>query len=171
MAVAPEIYFRNPDFPKMTDTQQIMREVILKAPDVQIMSDLDATLDWAAHNRGNGARMAEIGFCFGGRNTWLYAAHNPHLKAAVAFYGPHQEPDVRYQAEDGARHRRPTALPGARTVWRAGSDHSGGPDPPGGSQGEGGRQDGRDRHLSGRAARLPCGLPAESPQGSARSPG
>ena len=51
------------------------------------MSDLDATLDWAAHNRGNGARMAEIGFCFGGRNTWLYAAHNPNLKAAVAFYG------------------------------------------------------------------------------------
>ena len=87
MAVAPEIYFRNPDFPKMTDTQQIMREVILKAPDAQIMSDLDATLDWAAHNRGNGARMAEIGFCFGGRNTWLYAAHNPNLKAAVAFYG------------------------------------------------------------------------------------
>src|SRR4029077_7375057 len=25
--------------------------------------------------------------CFGGRTTWLYAAHNPNLKASVAFYG------------------------------------------------------------------------------------
>jgi carboxymethylenebutenolidase len=29
-----------------------------------------------------------MGFCRGGRQTWLYAAHSPHLKAAVAFYGP-----------------------------------------------------------------------------------
>ncbi|MEI5056548.1 dienelactone hydrolase family protein, partial [Pseudomonas aeruginosa] len=27
------------------------------------------------------------GFCWGGRITWLYAAHNPQLKAAVAWYG------------------------------------------------------------------------------------
>jgi carboxymethylenebutenolidase len=87
MAVAPEIYFRNPDFPKMTDTQRVMREVIFKTPDDQIWSDLDATLAWAAQNRGDASRMGEVGFCFGGRNTWLYAAHNPNLKAAVAFYG------------------------------------------------------------------------------------
>jgi carboxymethylenebutenolidase len=31
--------------------------------------------------------MGEVGFCFGGRNTLLYAAHNPNLKAAVAYYG------------------------------------------------------------------------------------
>jgi carboxymethylenebutenolidase len=92
MAVAPEIYFRNPDFPKMTDAQQIMRDVIFKTPDAEIMSDLDATLDWAAHNHGDANRMAEVGFCFGGRNTWLYAAHNPNLKAAVAFYGHIKNP-------------------------------------------------------------------------------
>jgi carboxymethylenebutenolidase len=92
LAVAPEIYFRNPDFPKMTDAQQIMRDVIFKAPDAEIWSDLDATLAWAAHNHGDANRMGEIGFCFGGRNTWLYAAHNPHLKAAVAFYGHIKNP-------------------------------------------------------------------------------
>ena len=27
------------------------------------------------------------GFCWGGRITWLYAAHNPQLKAGVAWYG------------------------------------------------------------------------------------
>jgi len=92
LAVAPEIYFRNADFPKMTDSQQIMRDVIFKTPDEQIWSDLDATLAWAAKNRGNANETGEIGFCFGGRITWLYAAHNPHLKAAVAFYGHIKNP-------------------------------------------------------------------------------
>ena len=92
MAVAPEIYFRNPDFPKMTDSGQIMKEVIFKTPDADIMSDLDASLAWAGRNRGDGKRIGEVGFCFGGRNTWLYAAHNPKLKAAVAFYGHIKNP-------------------------------------------------------------------------------
>ena len=92
MAVAPEIYFRNADFPKMTDPQQIMRDVIFKTPDDEILSDLDATFSWAAQNHGDAAHIGEIGFCFGGRNTWLYAAHNPNLKAAVAFYGHIKNP-------------------------------------------------------------------------------
>lgn len=92
LAVAPEIYFRSPGFAQMTNTQQVMREVIFKTPDAEIWSDLDATLAWAAKNHGNAARMGEIGFCFGGRNTWLYAAHNSHLKAAVAYYGHIKNP-------------------------------------------------------------------------------
>jgi carboxymethylenebutenolidase len=88
MAVAPEIYFRNADFPKMTDTQQIFRDVILKKPDTELFSDLDATLDWAAKNKGSATAIAETGFCRGGRVTWLYATHNPNLKAAAAWYGP-----------------------------------------------------------------------------------
>lgn len=87
LAVAPEIYFRNPDFAKMTNSAQIMREVIFKTPDDEIWADLDATLAWAAKNHGDAARMGEVGFCFGGRITWEYAAHNPNLKAAVAYYG------------------------------------------------------------------------------------
>jgi carboxymethylenebutenolidase len=27
------------------------------------------------------------GFCYGGRITWLYAAHQPRLRAGVAWYG------------------------------------------------------------------------------------
>jgi carboxymethylenebutenolidase len=51
------------------------------------MADLDATLQWAAHNGGNANRAAITGFCWGGRITWLYAAHNAKLKAGVAWYG------------------------------------------------------------------------------------
>jgi carboxymethylenebutenolidase len=27
------------------------------------------------------------GFCWGGRMTWLYSAHNPKVKAGIAWYG------------------------------------------------------------------------------------
>ena len=88
LAVAPELYARQGDLSKMTDVQQIVREVISKAPDAQAMGDLDATAAWAAQNHGNPAKLAITGFCRGGRVTWLYAAHNPNLKAVVAWYGP-----------------------------------------------------------------------------------
>jgi len=89
LAVAPELYARLADLSKMTDAQQIVRDVISKAPDATMLSDLDATVAWArAEGRGDTARLGVTGFCRGGRNTWLYAARNPALKAAVAWYGP-----------------------------------------------------------------------------------
>jgi carboxymethylenebutenolidase len=88
LAVAPEIYARSGDISKLTDAAQIFREVILRTPDAQVMGDLDATVAWAAANRGDAARLGTVGFCRGGRTVWLYAAHNPTLKAAVAWYGP-----------------------------------------------------------------------------------
>ncbi len=88
LAIAPELYARQGDLSKMTDAAQIIREVISKAPDAQVMSDLDATAAWAAQNHGNPTKLAINGFCRGGRVSWLYAAHNPNLKAAVAWYGP-----------------------------------------------------------------------------------
>ena len=72
----------------MSDVQRIFHDVILKAPDAMVMSDLDAASRWAIANHGDPARLAVTGFCRGGRDTWLYAAHNPDLKAAVAWYGP-----------------------------------------------------------------------------------
>jgi carboxymethylenebutenolidase len=87
-AVAPELYARLADLSKMTDTAQIFREVILRAPDSQMLSDLDAAAAWAASHGGDASRLGVTGFCRGGRDTWLYAAHNPQLKAAVAWYGP-----------------------------------------------------------------------------------
>jgi carboxymethylenebutenolidase len=87
-AVATEYYARIGDLSKMTDPQQIVRDVITKTPDGQYMADLDSTAAWALDNGGSATRVGVLGFCRGGRQTWLYAAHSPHLKAAVAFYGP-----------------------------------------------------------------------------------
>jgi carboxymethylenebutenolidase len=87
-AVAPELYARLADLSKMSDVQHIIRDVILKAPDATMLSDLDATAAWAMTQGGDPARLGVTGFCRGGRDTWLYAAHNPALRAAVAWYGP-----------------------------------------------------------------------------------
>jgi len=71
-----------------TDIATLIREVVSKAPDAQVMADLDATAAWAAaSSKGDPARLGVTGFCWGGRITWLYAAHQPRLKAGVAWYG------------------------------------------------------------------------------------
>ncbi|GGF45584.1 carboxymethylenebutenolidase [Azorhizobium oxalatiphilum] len=88
-AVAPELYARQGDLTKMTDVQQIVSQVISKKPDAELVSDLDASVAWAVKDsKADGNRLAVTGFCRGGRATWLYAAHNPKIKAAVAWYGP-----------------------------------------------------------------------------------
>lgn len=93
LAVAPELYARLGDLSTMTDIPTIIRDVISKAPDAQMLADLDSAAAWAtttglSGSLGDPAKLAVTGFCRGGRNTWLYAAHNPALKAAVAWYGP-----------------------------------------------------------------------------------
>jgi carboxymethylenebutenolidase len=87
LAVAPELYARQGDVSKLTDIQAIIREVVSKVPDAQVMGDLDAAVAWAKKNKGNTARLGVTGFCWGGRIVWLYAAHQPKLKAGVAWYG------------------------------------------------------------------------------------
>jgi carboxymethylenebutenolidase len=88
MAIAPEMYARQGDVSKMTDIQQIISEVVSKVPDEQVMSDLDATVAWAAKTgKGDTGKLGITGFCWGGRIVWLYAAHNPKLDAGVAWYG------------------------------------------------------------------------------------
>jgi carboxymethylenebutenolidase len=87
-AIAPEMYARQGDVSKLTDYREIFAQVVSKVPDAQVMSDLDAAVAWAAKaGVGDAARMGVTGFCWGGRITWLYAAHNPTLKAGVAWYG------------------------------------------------------------------------------------
>ena len=88
-AVAPALYARQGDVSTMTDIQEILQKVVSKVPDAEVASDLDATVAWAhKQKQANTRKLAVTGFCWGGRQTWLYAIHNPHVKAAVAWYGP-----------------------------------------------------------------------------------
>ena len=92
-AVAPLLYSREGDVASMSDVQQIIAKVVAKVPDRQVASDLDATVSWAkSTGKADTTKLGITGFCWGGRQVWLYAAHNPSLKAGVAWYGPLQSP-------------------------------------------------------------------------------
>lgn len=86
MAIAPELFARQGDPSEYVEIAKLMTEVVAKVPDAQVMADLDGALAWAGQNGGDPARAAITGFCWGGRITWLYAAHGP-VKAGVAWYG------------------------------------------------------------------------------------
>ena len=88
MAIAPELYARQGDVSQISNINEIISKVVSKVPDAQVMSDLDATVEYAAKTgKANAGKLGITGFCWGGRIVWLYAAHNPKLKAGVAWYG------------------------------------------------------------------------------------
>ena len=89
LAIAPELYHRQGDASKYTfkEIQKLIGEIVSKVPDKQVMADLDATAKFAGRNNGDLSKLAITGFCWGGRIVWLYAAHNPDVKAGIAWYG------------------------------------------------------------------------------------
>jgi len=86
-AIAPELYARQGDPRQYSAIPDIISNVVSKVSDNQVMQDLDACVAWAGANGGDAKRLGITGFCWGGRITWLYAAHNPGVKAGVAWYG------------------------------------------------------------------------------------
>ncbi|MBO0737524.1 MAG: dienelactone hydrolase family protein [Alphaproteobacteria bacterium] len=97
-AIAPELFARQGNPAAISDIQQLIKTIVSKVPDAQVMSDLDAAGSYAkASGKADAARLAVTGFCWGGRIVWLYAAHNPGLKAAVAWYGPIDRPRTELQ--------------------------------------------------------------------------
>jgi len=87
LAIATDCYSRQGNPADFKEMAKLYSEVVNKVPDAQVMGDLDATVKWAAANGGNTNRLGITGFCWGGRITWLYSAHNPKVKAGVAWYG------------------------------------------------------------------------------------
>ena len=87
LAIAPDLYARQGDPTRIEDVKTLIGEIVSKVPDDQVMRDLDAAATWAAANGGDPARLAVTGFCWGGRIVWMYCAHNPAVKAGVAWYG------------------------------------------------------------------------------------
>ena len=87
-AITPEMYARQGDVSKMTDIGAILSTVVAKVPDAQVNADLDAAVAFAkASNSADTSRLGLVGYCWGGRAAWVYALHNPSLKAVVSYYG------------------------------------------------------------------------------------
>lgn len=86
-AVAPQLFVRQGDAAAYTEIPRLISEVVSKVPDEQVMRDLDASVAWASGQGADTTKAGITGFCWGGRITWLYAAHSPQMKAGVAWYG------------------------------------------------------------------------------------
>ncbi|MFI4941602.1 MAG: dienelactone hydrolase family protein, partial [Burkholderiales bacterium] len=87
LALAPQLFVRQGDPASYGTIAELIKEVVSKVPDAQVMGDLDACVAWAKSNGGNVEKLGITGFCWGGRITWMYSAHNPTVKAGVAWYG------------------------------------------------------------------------------------
>ena len=85
-AVAPEIFHRAGGGTAPYDDFSKVLPLFAGLDDAGLLNDVDATI---AHLEGAGfapAQMATVGFCFGGRVTFLMAAERA-LGAASGFYG------------------------------------------------------------------------------------
>ena len=87
LAIAPDLYFRLGDASQVAEIDELRARFVSRVGDAQVLGDLDAALQWADRHGGDAHRVGVTGFCWGGRMTWLYAAHQPRVRAAIAWYG------------------------------------------------------------------------------------
>jgi carboxymethylenebutenolidase len=100
-AIAPELYFRQGDAKTYTEIPKLIAEVVSKVPDEQVMGDLDSAVAFAkSEGKADTAQLGITGFCWGGRIVWMYDAHNPAVKAGVAWYGPLVRPGTELQPKN-----------------------------------------------------------------------
>jgi carboxymethylenebutenolidase len=71
---------RDEDFP--------FREHVAQTTPEGIQADIAAAVEWLRSSAGGSPRaIFTVGFCFGGRHSWLAAAGGHGLSGAVGFYG------------------------------------------------------------------------------------
>ena len=86
-AIANEPYYKIGELWKLPEIKEVVAGAN-QLPDEQAFKDLDATVAWAAKNQRVAAdKLGITGFCRGGRMVWMYSAHQPKMKAGVAWYG------------------------------------------------------------------------------------
>jgi carboxymethylenebutenolidase len=82
VVAAPELFHRQPE----TGVEASARTGLLK--DDEIIADMNATVDYLKSMRMTVAPIGVVGFCMGGRVSYLMAGSgNKDIKAAAVFYG------------------------------------------------------------------------------------
>ena len=123
LAVAPELFARQGDPSRYTDIPKLQAEIISKVPDAQVQRDLDAASAWAAEHGGDAGRLGILGFCWGGRQVWLYAAHNPKAARGRCLVRAAGRRAQRAEAAPGTERGRGPEGAGAGRLWRQGRRH------------------------------------------------
>ena len=101
VGLAVDFYSREGGAPK-TDDFAVLRQVVGKMTDAQIVGDLQAGIDYLKKQDFTNGKFGVTGFCMGGRYTLLLAASSPDIAAASPYYGPvmRQGPDRRAPIEE-----------------------------------------------------------------------
>lgn len=85
--VIPLLFTRQGDVHRL-ETLAAIHEITKNVSDRQVRDDLDDVFAWLkTQPYADTTRSGITGFCWGGRQVWLYAAHNATVKAGVAWYG------------------------------------------------------------------------------------
>jgi carboxymethylenebutenolidase len=86
-AVAIDYFGRTAGVGKRTDDFPYMEHVSQTSDDT-IQHDVGAAVAYLRSDRGGSCRSVfTVGFCFGGRHSWLAAAGEHDLSGAIGFYG------------------------------------------------------------------------------------
>lgn len=76
-----------PDFISGMPQEGGPREAVGKLTDAEIIARANAARQYALSLSAANGKIASIGFCWGGRASFLYATAQPQLDAAVVYYG------------------------------------------------------------------------------------
>jgi carboxymethylenebutenolidase len=86
-AVAIDYFGRSAGVAKRDDDFPYMEHVAQTTPE-GVQADVAAAAAWLRSPAGGSReRIFTVGFCFGGRNSWLAAAGGHELAGAIGFYG------------------------------------------------------------------------------------
>jgi carboxymethylenebutenolidase len=86
-AVAPEFFYRAGDPSSMGTMAELYSKIITKTPDVQVLQDVQAVMDWSKGQGVNPNKIALNGFCWGGRIVWLACERLEKITTGIAWYG------------------------------------------------------------------------------------
>lgn len=90
IAIAPDLLSGfDPEHARTKDfaSEDAAREAISRLDPERVTGDLDVLQSWAAKLPGGNGRVAVMGFCWGGAQTFRHATRSPDLAGAFVFYG------------------------------------------------------------------------------------
>ena len=120
-AVAFDYFGRTAGVAKRDDEFPYMDHVALTTPE-GIQQDVGAAVDYLRSPAGGGCTaIFTVGFCFGGRNSWLAAAGGHGLAGAVGFYGSTGERNGPRGRRSSQPSSRPRSWPSRRETTRTSS--------------------------------------------------
>ena len=90
LVIAPDLISNTVEGKKKTtdfENSDAAREAIYDLDKDQVTADLNAAYEYITQDSASTGKVAVVGFCWGGSQTFRYATNNPDITSAHVFYG------------------------------------------------------------------------------------